>query len=150
MISRRRFIKIGTLATIGGYSMGLPGELFGKTLKAGGLHSIPPESLANPALKFKSQHFAPFVNTNFRLDHANLQRAATFRLIEVKDFRSKLISGRITNNQFSLFFKSENTEQIGGNIYDISHRSLGEFSLFIAPVTAEPHYYEAIINRVNP
>jgi hypothetical protein len=145
MISRRNFIKFGALSTIGGFALGIPGKLFGKTPGAGGLNL-----LSNSASIYTSKSFAPFVNTNFQIRHEDIEGYKNLRLLEVKDLNNQANNLKgFTGESFSLLFKSTNTGQIEGKVYAVSHDSLGEFSLFIAPVTIEPDHYEAVIFRLN-
>ena len=149
MISRRSFIKTGAVAAVSGYVLGSTDNLLGQMLQNDGM-IIPSESLSDPLLTFVSEHFKPFVNTNFKLQSSEMDDYQTLRLIEVKDtkLKSNMLKG-YKGESFSLFFESNSKMPIEGKTYDISHNGLGEFSLFIQPVTSEPNLYEAIINRIN-
>lgn len=149
MISRRKFITVSAIAAVSGYSIGSPEKIFGRMLSMDGKKLIPSESLSNPVLNFTNNHFKPLVNTNFKIQHKEMEGYKTFRLLDVKDLKHKANELRgLKGDSFSLLFRSNETTPIEGNVYNISHNKLGEFSLHLEPVTAELNLYEAIINRI--
>lgn len=65
------------------------------------------------------------------------------------------IEDRSTNfmESFSLFFRSAKDRVFHQNTYRMTHPKMGEFSLFLGPVTMEKAdvvYYEAVFSRLTP
>ena len=67
-------------------------------------------------------------------------------LINVSDHSNDKIDG------FSLLFRSDPQEAIGGDIHQIQHGEVGEFEMSIHPVNESDesgHYYEAVFSRLK-
>jgi len=54
--------------------------------------------------------------------------------------------------QFSLLFQGSNEYLLPQAIYTLEHQQLGEFQLFLVPVSQDQtsYYYEAVFNRLLP
>jgi hypothetical protein len=151
MITRRNFVGLLGLTTIGALSQNPLGKAFAQTLQSNDdLFSLPAESLSDPVLSFTSAHFTPFVNTDFAAKAPGARRTVSLRLLNVKEVQRKgnLAKG-VGGDSFSLMFAATRGAQIAGNSYEFTHASLGVFSLVLIPVSAEPNRFEAIINHLR-
>lgn len=151
MITRRNFIQIGTLAAVGGYSLGLTGKIFGQMSGLDDSFILPSDILGDPVLTFSSEHFESFINTIFQIQNPQTRsRSVDLRLIQVKKWQSKFNRAKgLRGESYSLLFEAERSAPIEQSIYEFSHGGLGKFSLFVAPVSPEPNRYEAVINHLS-
>jgi hypothetical protein len=149
MITRRNFIEMLGLTTVGAASLNLTGKVFAQTLESGDLFSLPSESLSDPVLSFTSAHFTPFVNTDFEVTQAGANRTETLKLLNVKEAQRKAnLAKGIQGNSFSLMFSAARETKFVADRFDFNHPSLGAFTLILMPVSAEPNRYEAVINHL--
>jgi len=150
MITRRSFIEVFGLTAVAGIALNSPGKTFGQSRQSGDLFRIPPASMADPLFSFTSAHFTPFLNTDFQLQRADSRRTQSLRLIDVKVFQRKenLAKGAV-GESFSLMFRGSLPANLSGESFELSHPSLGLFTLFLASVNKEPDRYEAIINHLQ-
>lgn len=150
MITRRNFIHAIGLASVAAATLNLNGTAFGQTSKEDGYFSIPAESLADPVLSFKGEHFVPFINTDFEIRNESLRRTETLRLLNVKELERKAnkIEG-VQGDSFSLMFFSPRGKKLESGQFEFTHFSLGTFTLTISRVSAEPNRYEAVINHLQ-
>jgi hypothetical protein len=150
MITRRKFIQAIGLASVAGTVLNLSGTVFGQTIKSDAYFPIPAESLTDPVLSFKSEHFTPFINTDFEIRHENLRRTEILRLLNVKDLERKSnAEDGVEGDSFSLMFFSPRGKRLESGQFEFTHFSLGTFMLTITPVSAEPNRYEAVINHLR-
>ena len=87
--------------------------------------------------------FAPLVNTKFRV----LFDAADPLEIELTQISELLLTAR--QEQFTLVFRGANEAFLGQGSRRISHDQMGEFDLFLVPISqdASGTCYEAVFNR---
>jgi hypothetical protein len=150
MITRRNFIHAIGLASAAAVTFNLSGTAFGQKTTETGYFSIPAESLTDPVLSFKSEHFIPFINTDFEIRHENLRRTEVLRLLNVKELERKANQEEgFQGESFSLMFFSPRGKKLDSEQFDFTHFSLGAFKLTISPVSAEPNRYEAVINHLQ-
>lgn len=150
MITRRNFIHAIGLASVAAATLNLSGTAFGQSSKENGYFSLPAESLADPVLSFKSEHFLPFINTDFEIRHENLRRTEILRLLNVKELERKENRAEgVRGDSFSLMFFSPRGKKFESGQFEFTHFSLGTFSLTISPVSAEPNRFEAVINHLQ-
>ena len=151
MITRRNFIEMLGLTTVGGLSLTLAGKkAFGQTFQSDDLFPLPSASLYDPLMTFTSAHFTPFINSEFPARLEGARRIERLMLLEVKELeRKKNLEKGFTGESFSLMFANQRAAPLAGNRLEFNHPSLGEFSLTLVPVSAEPNRYEAIINHLR-
>ncbi|HEY0426273.1 MAG TPA: hypothetical protein VGC76_00575 [Pyrinomonadaceae bacterium] len=148
MITRRNFIEMLSLTVVGGASLTFAGKALGQTFKPGDLFSLPAESLSDPVLSFTSAHFTPFINNDFQGRPQGARRSERLKLLNVKEVQLKgNLEKSVAGDSFSLMFASLRNAPLTGNLFEFVHPSLGVFTLFLTPVSAEPNRYEAIINH---
>jgi hypothetical protein len=150
MITRRIFFQTLGIASVAGTLLNLNGPTFGQKSDSNGLFQIPAESLSDPVLSFKSEHFTPFINTDFEIRHENMRRVERLTLLNVKQVERKAnVAEGVQGDSFSLMFTSPREAKIKAGQYEFTHFSLGTFKLTISPVSAEPNRYEAVINHLQ-
>jgi hypothetical protein len=150
MITRRNFVGLLSLTTIGVLSQNPLGNAFAQTLQSDDVFSLPAESMRNPVLSFTSAHFTPFVNTEFHATAAGGRRTETLTLLNVKEVQRKANMAKgIQGDSFSLMFASTRRTKLSATEFEFSHPSLGVFSLVLLGVSAEPNRYEAVINHLR-
>lgn len=150
MITRRNFIFAVGAASAGAVTLNLSGTAFGQKSTESGYFSIPPESLSDPVLSFKSEHFTPFINGDFEIRHESLRRTEVLRLLNVKELeRKENQTEGVQGDSFSLMFFSPREKKLESGQYVFTHFLLGTFSLTISRVSAEPNRYEAVINHLQ-
>ncbi|NOQ63166.1 MAG: hypothetical protein GQ582_01480 [Methyloprofundus sp.] len=60
-----------------------------------------------------------------------------------------LLAQQVEQQQgFSLLFKADNSISMEQGLYSLQHKEMGEFALFLVPISQDQHsvYYEAIFN----
>jgi hypothetical protein len=148
MITRRNFIQALGAASVAGVAINLCGSVLGQTSKTNDLFPIPADIASDPVLTFTSEHFTPFINTDFQIRQENLRRPETLRLLDVKNIERKAnLKQDIQGDCFSLMFFSPRGAKLHTGQFEFTHFSLGTFLLTLSPVSAEANRYEAIINH---
>lgn len=66
MITRRHFIEMFGLTAVAGLSLTPIGKVFAQTAQTDELFLIPGESMSDPVYLFTSNHFKPFINSDFK------------------------------------------------------------------------------------
>jgi hypothetical protein len=93
--------------------------------------------------KVTMQTFEPHVGSPFAIRNPGASA------ILVLDSITKLGSGSPARpTSFALYFRSDSTQTMAQQIVDLSHDELGDFSIFLVPIT-EPGkgvLYEAVFN----
>ena len=147
-ISRRKFFLNTGIAAVTAAVVFPAQNILGQSLKNDQFFPIPPES-SNDALTYlKREHFEPFVNSNFQFQ-PDEGRAFNLQLIAVENSTREVNQKQgFSGESFSLLFEGSKKSKIPQGNYEVIH-SLGNFSLFIAPVGLRGNRYEAIINRIN-
>lgn len=102
----------------------------------------------DPLSFLKREHFAPFIDTAFRVS-GNAGRTATIRLREAGDLKNQINEGRgLMGESYRLGFDAPRKLNLAQGTYHFDHENLGRFSLFLAPVGGSGIHYEAIVNRI--
>ena len=141
MVSRRNFLKKGTLGRAVGVSIGL-------TEKAGALNSSASATglaAADRGARLDRAAFASQLNTTFRIKAGN--RAVQVKLVEVVDLGSQ---GQ--REAFALTFRGDRKNALKQETYAIEHARLGGFSFLVVPAPSRDEssrYYEVNINRLH-
>lgn len=150
MTTRRNFLRFGALAAVGSMFSGLGSKAFGQVFESGDVNLLPGQTIGDPLLTLRFEHFQPFVNTVFEIRNSRLRKGTTLWLKQVKEHFSKFNQSEGHNiESFSLSFEPVDGTQIPAGIYEFDHAGLGKFSLFVAPVSPDPNCYEAVITRLN-
>jgi hypothetical protein len=143
--SRRNFLKTGTMWAL---FAGVPGIV--ANVAKGKPTRVSPRPY-NGQIQLTRSTFAPFVNTTFRVQTGPLSVVA-LTLVSAADLKAaspnpSLMAG---TESFSLLFVGpRRSSRLMDGIYNIDHRALGRFSLFMAPVgKPQQRHYEAIVTRM--
>ncbi len=145
MFNRRNFIKLTSLATVGGLALRGNLAVFGQTAKD--YFPIPVEALSDKAHLFNPQTFEPLVNTRFFIQ--GNENSASMRLVEVVERNAKMgFSNRFATDGFSLIFEADGKGKLEDRIYEVSHPELGDFSMFVSTVGRSGKRYQAVFSRV--
>ena len=148
MKSRRDFLKIGSLAVVGGLFLGEGTSVFSQIIKNGDYFPIPTAAYSNQINSFSCNTFEPLIKTVFTIEEKKSAKVSLW-LVEVVDENIKAARlSRISGESFSLIFEAENNAPLEDKIYKMTHPQLGEFSLFISTVGRSGKRYQAIFNRV--
>ncbi len=145
-ISRRSFLRAGGVAVV---AAGTTGGLNALAAERG---TTPEAAASQPgetthALMSKAT-FAAHLRTVFN-DRADERREVPVELFEIRDCGPA--ERRAGQECFALTFRARTSKALKQNTYQMEHRALGRFDLFIAPVKSEKHgrVYEAVINHVR-
>lgn len=94
--------------------------------------------------------FTPLVNSCFKIDPDG-RKARTFILSEVREEPITETTEGSSLETFALLFWDASTATLPQRTYQIRHASIGDFSLFLVPVSRAPEgqYYEAVFNRLS-
>ena len=89
--------------------------------------------------------FTKFLNATFKVA-VDKQQQVELQLDEVSELR---LSDR--QEQFSIFFRGPNETFLGQGIRRFNHERLGEFDLFLVPISqdAQGYCYESVFNRIR-
>jgi hypothetical protein len=154
-LTRRRFLKAGTLSALAAGSALGPLQAFGLELPGTNpTHNfqLPSEAGLSPDL-FTRETFEPLVGGSFR--GASDGRSASLKLLRVSGYdpsaRTRLVTGATrATKSFTLTFRAGRSLSPKTSTHQLEHADLGKFSLFMTPyVSPRGHvYYEAVFNRV--
>ena len=91
------------------------------------------------------EEFSKHVNTTFHVKFIDGQ--IDLELDEVKDYRNKAVE-REGMERFSAYFQGPAQPQLPQHVYLIEHDQMGEFEIFLVPVSQSEHgfRYEAVFN----
>lgn len=143
MSSRRGFVRYLVMSAAGGFALAPTAKLLGQ-IAVGSDGSLFNES----SRILDSAYFHPFVDTDFEINSENLKKPQALKLLEVKDLNRKSMNLRGKEEHcFSLLFRSQDSARLESRIYELSHPALGQFELFLSPVTDDPALLEAIVIR---
>jgi len=152
-ISRRRFIKAGTLTAIAA-SLAFKTQIlaFGQTNTPG--FPVPLTAQQKPTFLFTKATFEPYVGSFFQAPNASGQMVS-LRLVSVTDYKpstSTTLSTASPRNteSFSLMFQASGSLPEYTSIHRVSHAALGEFDLFLNLKSSESgqRVYEAVFNHL--
>jgi hypothetical protein len=151
--SRRKFIKTGVVATaFAGVPLNLvmAGQPSGSSKKSP--TGVQPSVQPNTLVYFNKSTFTPYVNTKFRV-YLSSPSVVSLTLLEVVDHpvTSENQQAAQGGECFSLQFTGSSLKAFNQKTYRVDHPALGEFSMFLVPVSPRtgtgPLHYEAVINR---
>jgi hypothetical protein len=160
--SRRKFLKVGTLA---GLAVVIPSKSLARTLgqKASAdqadLHKVPVENQADQLNSFNEETFSQHLNTEFRIYTSPLT-AITMELIQVKRWEASADKKAATATRsakiievdcFSAIFRGPRRVVLVSGTYRVTHAQMGTFDLFISPVNdrKKEWLYQAVFNRLR-
>ena len=149
-ISRRRFIKNGTLVAL---AAGLPLKVAAETIRNSGtfLATGVIGSVTSNGSKLDQDSFIKYLKSDFQLSGPGV---ATIRakLIEVHDWKSQAKGPSSLNCKecFSAIFVASASAPLLQNTYTVEHTALGKFSMFLVPSRRSTNsiQYEAVFNRL--
>ena len=155
MKSRRKFLKIGSLALFGGLVLGGSQNIFSQTTKGKNLFPVPPETLADTVSNFRSSTFEPLIDSFFSFRRTDLTNSGatrisniSLRLVEVVAKENAVTASGKNLEGFSLIFEMTGKAKPEDKIYTVSHPSLGDFEIFISSVGKSGKRFQAIFNRI--
>lgn len=163
-VSRRRFIKSGTLTALtagfifktGGLALGQNRKPLAPTLDYQNPtvdFPIPYEAQQNPVFSYKSSTFEPYVNGIFVARDAR-GRAIELKLVRVSVYKPARNTRIMTTTAretdcFSLLFSAPRSLPEFTSIHSIEHAALGKFDLFLKrSEDREQLFYEAVVNHL--
>ena len=151
VLSRRVFMKRGSLLVAAGVSLGSAERIFGRDTDSQSpapQNDLLPTANRPAPFAFTKATFAPYVDSVFRI-YPDSSRSLKSTLISIQDI-GPVPDQRVAGHEcFVLKFRG--TEALGQNTYRIEHAVLGRFNLFLVPAgkTKKGVYYQAVINRLN-
>ncbi len=145
-ISRRKFLKAGTLVAI---SAGIPIKVLASSSASTSSKIFPGLTASTMRSSMDSETFSRHLNTQFTLRRG--QTEAKFILKEVRHWSSSGSKKSPDGKEcFSLIFEKEaGHEYLTQDTYTAAHPALGEFPLFVVPAGKTPKKYEALFNRLH-
>ncbi len=152
-ISRRKFIGTGSLVVL---AAGLPLEAAAEVLHRTNSSFNPLDALRNSAgaaSVLDRNAFSQCLKTEFWVTAENVGSIRT-KLIKIYDWKPKLTKrsrGLATKECFSAMFLGPSGTQLHQGTYEVEHKTLGKFSMFLVPAgkSIQGHYYEAVFNRLH-
>ena len=155
-ISRRRFMKSGTLAAIAA-SVVLKPQILAlaqrSTLGTSQGYPIPLEAQKQPTYMFTSGTFQPYVGSIFQAPNARGEMVS-LKLVSVTPYQPSRATKLSTKSSpetdcFSLMFNASGKLPPFTSIHQVSHPSLGKFDLFLTQhSSAKASVYEAVFNHI--
>ncbi len=141
-LSRRKFIQLGTLATI---ATGVPLQVFAKNSSLGSIAGSLLGHNGNIGLDMAA--FKANLNTVFKLSNTKGE-ISHVTLASIYDWRAR--GKNKTRECFSLIF-SGSTSPLTQDVYSVTHASLGSFSMLLVPSgkSKRNQQYEAVFNRLK-
>ncbi len=148
MFSRRKFLKVGSLATVGGLILSGNINVLGQTSDKTGYFPIPTEILSEKAAQLNQQSFEPLLNAVFSVRGENISEVS-MRLVEIigKDGKQNGFS-TVNTDSFLLIFEVVGKGRLEDKIYEISNPGLGEFPIFVSTVGRSGKRFQAVFNRI--
>jgi hypothetical protein len=144
-ISRRRFAQTAGIAVAAISLSGSAPEIFSQTTRSNGLYPLSAAAYGEHLLSLNCSAFQGLIGTIFRSEMGN-REILSLRLMEVKI--SPPVNKVIGNGEeFSLLFRSIGRKRIPEGLHTFDHPTLGNFSLFVAPVERARMNLEAVINH---
>lgn len=154
-ISRRRFIRAGTLTAIAGIA--LKPQLLAlaqqSTLGTSQGFAIPLKAERQPGYMFTSGTFQPYVGSIFQAPNARGEMVG-LKLVSVTPYTPSRATRLATKNSpetesFSLTFTSSSKLPPFTSVHKVSHPALGDFELFLtAHSTSKASVYQAVFNHI--
>lgn len=145
-ISRRKFLKVGTLVAL---SAAIPVSVFGQNRKDGDGNPVDQQPIQlDPLAHYTRSAFSSYVNSIFQIYTG--YSVVEVALAEVNDLMPAGSTPANGRECFSLLFRGGSVA-LPQNTYRIDHPSLGSFKLFLVPGSPDnvgAQSYVAIINRL--
>jgi hypothetical protein len=145
-ISRRKFLKVGTLVAL---SAAIPVSVFGQNRKDGDGNPVDQQPIQlDPLAHYTRSAFSSYVNSIFQIYTG--YSVVEVALAEVNDLMPAGSTPANGRECFSLLFRGGSVA-LPQNTYRIDHPSLGSFKLFLVPGSPDDvgaQSYVAIINRL--
>ena len=155
-ISRRFFMKAGTLTALAGVALrpNLLALAQKRTQQTQFGYPVPIEAQQQPTYMFTRATFDPYVGGIFQAPDAR-GRMVTLTLMNATTNKpsanTKLSTAKARETDcFSLMFKASRALPEFTSIHQVSHPSLGKFDLFLTP-HPQPDgvmFYEAVFNHI--
>lgn len=152
VVSRRVFIKRGSLLVSAGVFLDSASRIFGRDtdLQSPAQTQNDPMPKGNtPApFNYSKATFTPFVNTVFRI-YPDASKAVILTLVSIGNIGP--VPDRETIGRQCFVLKFRGTEALRQNTYRLEHPVLGRFELFLVPAGKHKKdvYFQAVINRLN-
>jgi hypothetical protein len=143
-ISRRKFIRVGTIAAIAAGIPIRPGLI---ALAHDVLDNADGSPATDPLANYTQSTFAQYVNSIFRLRGST---TVDLTLVKVEDTLPAKVSRAGGRESFALSFRGGSIK-LPQDTYIVEHAALGTFRLFLVPSGADENGaqgYVAIINRL--
>jgi hypothetical protein len=144
-ISRRRFAQTAGIAVAAISLSGSAPEIFSQTIRPNGLYPLSASAYGERLLSLNSNAFQGLIGTIFR-SKVEGSEVNSLRLVEVK-ISSRLNKAIGNGEEFSLLFRGVGRKNIAEGLHTFDHPTLGNFSLFVAPVERGRINLEAVINH---
>jgi hypothetical protein len=145
-ISRRKFLKVGTLVAL---SAAIPVNVFAQNRKDGDGNPVDQQPIQlDPLAHYTRSAFSSYVNSIFQIYTG--YSVVEVALAEVNDLMPAGSTPANGRECFSLLFRGGSVA-LPQNTYRIDHPSLGSFKLFLVPGSPDDvgaQSYVAIINRL--
>jgi hypothetical protein len=147
MATRREFIKAGSVATLAGLAIGFAGKT--EALGSEGFFQIPEAAGSDLVNSLSSRNFKPLVGSKFRIRENTLAESYDLKLVEVKDLKfGNKETDFIDCESYSLLFEAPKGNLPDEGIYEVGHKNIKNFKVFVSPVTNEDHIFEINFNRM--
>ena len=161
LLSRRMFVRAGTLAALSAGAMLSPlkavfaqdntkpsRRVVTAEQDANGYFKVPQEAKEDRSFYFTKAAFEPHINTDFKSRLAVI--ATTLRLVAVEDCPTPPATAS-GGECFSLTFRADGELTKLTSMHVFEHAALGEFPLFVSPTASKSDpdgiYYVAVINQ---
>ena len=133
-VSRRKFMKAGTIAALSTIIPSTSVIAFGQT------------NPLDPLARLKQEDFQRQLYTYFNI---RLSKTSTIK-VELYAVEQSKEGGVDVIDNFSLVFRGVHATQLRQNTYQFEHTKLGTFQLFIVPAGSQANmkFYRAVINRI--
>lgn len=156
-ISRRRFLKSGTLTAIAVSVAFNPQTLAfaqRRTLGTSQGFQIPLNAQQEPTYMFTSGTFQPYVGSIFQAPNARGE-LVSLKLVSVTPYQparnTRISTGKSAEtDSFSLMFSASEALPPFTSIHRVSHPALGKFDLFLSPhsLPGKERFYEAVFSHI--
>ena len=162
LIARRRFLRIGGLS---GLALAFPFGASAATLQihrftaANGKKNGPGDSTKasrdshiDSLQGLDQASFAAQLNSQFQLLRNDVPQSTQLVLAGIFDFKGanrNNTTTALTQESFSLTFRSTEAFPLVQDVYTLRHARLGTFSLLLVPGSADGQTFEAVINRLH-
>lgn len=139
-VSRRKFMKAGTIAALSCVIPSTSMSVFGQSAKQPSVTPVDALSKLKQS-DFEGQLYTSF---NIRLSKTSVLKAELYQVEESKE------GGVVVLDNYSLVFRGVHATRLRQNTYRFEHTKLGAFDLFIVPAGSQGNmkFYRAVINRI--